>query len=274
MLGNPAWRVDERWVSSRVFGRRRTLRISSHITADPIDILAHYALGDLPCFIDEEPSPVAWISDAHRGVHLLKSVAIPRSQRRYVFSPGFELRFDTAFDEVVRACATRSSGHTWIIPPLLEGYLKLFEMGFAHSFEAWQDGRLVGGCFGVQIGGYASIESTFYRVSNAGKVAYGRSLLHLQARGFLLVDSNPVADPALNYGEEWIPRWKFEGLLRHAIEQRVSLVEGGAAPTLPRSVRRAVRMGRLIRRLSRGYGAVSEHQVNGRIGGGAGGARS
>jgi leucyl/phenylalanyl-tRNA--protein transferase len=236
------------------------LRISSHITADPIEILTHYALGDMPCFIGEEPSPVAWISDAHRGVHLLKSVAIPRSQRRYVLAPAFELRIDAAFEEVVRACATRSSGHTWIIPPLLEGYLKLFEMGFAHSFEAWRDGRLAGGCFGVHVGGYASIESTFYRVSNAAKVAYGRGLMHLQARGFLLVDSNPVANPALNYGEEWIPRWKFEGLLRHAIEQPRAVVEGGATPVLPRSVRRAVRMARLIRRLSRGYGAVLEDE--------------
>jgi leucyl/phenylalanyl-tRNA--protein transferase len=230
------------------------LRITSQITADPFEILTHYALGDLPGFVGEEPSPVAWIREAHRGVHLLDSVVIPKSQRRYVFSPAFELRFDTAFEEVVRACATRRSGHTWILPPLVEGYLKLFEMGFAHSYEAWYEGRLAGGCFGVHLGGYASVESTFYRVSNAAKVAYGRTLLHLQSRGFLLVDSNPVADAALNYGEEWIPRWKFEGLLRHAIGQPRALVEGREPPALPRGVRRAVRMGRLIRRLAGGVG--------------------
>jgi leucyl/phenylalanyl-tRNA--protein transferase len=235
------------------------LRISSHITADPFDILTHYALGDLPCFIDKEPSPVAWVREAHRGVHLLRTVTIPKSQRRYVSSPAFELRFDTAFEDVVRACAARRSGHTWILPALIEGYLKLFEMGFAHSYEAWHEGRLAGGCFGVHIGGYASIESTFYRVSNAAKVAYGRALLHLQSRGFLLIDSNPVADRGLNYGEEWIPRWKFEGLLRHAIEQPVALLEGGRPPVLPKRVRRAVRMGRLIRRLSQTFAAETDH---------------
>jgi leucyl/phenylalanyl-tRNA--protein transferase len=237
------------------------LRISSHITADPLDILTHYALGDMPSFIEKEPSPVAWVREAHRGVHLLQSVVIPKSQRRYVFSPAFEFRFDSAFEEVIRACAQRASGHTWILPELIEGYQRLFEMGFAHSYEAWHDGQLAGGCFGVHLGGYASVESTFYRVSNAAKIAYGRTLLHLQARGFLLVDSNPVADPALNYGEEWIPRWKFEGLLRHAIEQPVSLFEGRPFPALPRSVRRAMRMTRLIRRLAHGYGAVADEQT-------------
>ena len=235
------------------------MRISSQISADPLEILTHYALGDLPSFTGEEPSPVAWIREAHRGVHLLKTVTIPKSQRRYVFSPAFELRFDTAFEEVVRACAQRRSGHTWILPPLIEGYVKLFEMGFAHSFEAWHEGRLAGGCFGVHIGGYASVESTFYRVSNAAKVAYGRTLLHLQSRGFLLVDSNPVADPSLNYGEEWIPRWKFEGLLRHAVEQPVALLEGAQPPLLPKPVRRAVRMARLIRRLSNRFATVTDH---------------
>jgi leucyl/phenylalanyl-tRNA--protein transferase len=227
------------------------LASSPTISADPNDILAHYALGDMPCFLGDEGTPVEWVAHPHRGVHLLKDVAVPRGQRRYVFSPRFEFRCDTAFDEVLRACATRRTGRSWILPAFVDGYSKLFEMGFAHSYEAWQDGELAGGCFGVHIGAYASVESMFYRVSHAGKAAYGRALLHLKQRGFLLVDSNPVADVSRNYGEEWIPQWQFERLLRHAIGVPVSLDDGRPAPRLPAKVRMILPVARVMRALRR-----------------------
>jgi leucyl/phenylalanyl-tRNA--protein transferase len=110
---------------------------------------------------------------------------------------------------------------------------------------------LAGGCFGVQIGSYISVESMFYRVSHASKAAYGRTLLHLKQRGFTLVDSNPVDDPSRNYGEEWIPSWRYEELLRQALDRRVSLVEGGSCPDLPRSVRRRLPIARLVRKIAR-----------------------
>jgi leucyl/phenylalanyl-tRNA--protein transferase len=173
-----------------------------------------------------------------------------------VFANRFEFRVDTAFEEVLHACADRKSGHTWILPELIDGYLALFDMGFAHSYEAWEAGRLAGGCFGVHIGAYASIESMFYRMSHAGKAAYGRALMLLKGRGFLLVDSNPVSDTSRNYGEEWIPQWQFEGLLRHAITKEVSIGEHRPAPELPGRVRMTLPLARvtraLRRRLSRG----------------------
>ena len=234
---------------------------SDHISADPYDMLTHYALGDMPGYTGGEGSPVRWLRQAHRGVHLLRSIDVPKGQRRYVFSPRLEFRLDTAFAEVLRACADRPrTGHqTWILPELVDAFRKLHDMGFAHSYETWQDGQLVGGCFGVHIGGYASVESCFHRVSHASKAAYGRALTHLKARGFGLVDSNPVKDTSRNYGEEWIPRWKFEGLLRHAVEQPVALLEGAQPPLLPKPVRRAVRMARLIRRLSNRFATVTDH---------------
>jgi leucyl/phenylalanyl-tRNA--protein transferase len=222
---------------------------ADRITADPYEMLAHYALGDMPGYTGGEGSPVRWLRDAHRGVHLLRAIDVPKGQRRYVFSPRFEFRLDTAFAEVVRGCADRprTGGHTWILPPLAEAYCKLHAMGFAHSYETWQDGQLVGGCFGVHIGAYASIESLFHRVSHASKAAYGRALVHLKERGFTLIDSNPVKDVSRNYGEEWIPRWKFESLLRHAIETPTDFTADRPAPPLPARVRRLLPVARVVR---------------------------
>jgi leucyl/phenylalanyl-tRNA--protein transferase len=214
-------------------------------------MLAHYALGDLPGFVGDEGSPVRWLRESHRGVHLLRSIDVPKGQRRYVFSPAFEFRLDTAFDEVIRGCADRPGGRpTWILPDLIEGFSRLHAMGFAHSYETWQDGRLVGGCFGVHLGGYASIESMFHRASNASKAAYGRALLHLKARGFVLVDSNPVKDPSRNYGEEWIPQWRFEELLREALDKPVSLTDDRPPPVLPAGIRRMLPINRVVRKLA------------------------
>ena len=225
---------------------------STRITPDPLDMLTHYALGELPSYTNGIGSPTAWLRPAHRGVHLLKDVNIPKSQRRYVLSDKFELRFDTAFPEVLEGCADiNRAGHTWIVPELREGYLKLFDAGFAHSFEAWCDGQLAGGCFGVQLGGYVSVESMFYRVSHASKAAYGKLLLHLKGRGFTLVDSNPVDDPSRNYGEEWIPQWRYEELLRQALERRVTLADDKPCPELPPKVRRKLPIFRLVRKVAR-----------------------
>lgn len=231
-------------LSATIIGSRR-------ISADPIDMLAHYALGEMPGYTGAEGSPAAWLCDAHRGVHRLEQIRIPRGQRRYVFSPRFEFRINTAFEEVVRGCADLArTGHTWIVPELLEGYLKLHEMGFAHSFESWQDGQLVGGVFGVQMGACISVESMFRRVSHASKAAYGRALHHVKERGFLLVDSNPVKDSSLNYGEEWIPQWRFQELLRQALSQPAPSVNGHPAPELPWQVRRLLPFVRFFRKIA------------------------
>jgi leucyl/phenylalanyl-tRNA--protein transferase len=124
-------------------------------------------------------------------------------------------------------------------------------MGFAHSFETWQDNKLVGGCFGVHIGAFMSIESMFYRVSHASKAAYGQALMKLKERAFALVDSNPVKDVSRNYGEEWIPQWMFEGLLRRAIEIKVSIADDNPCPPIPPKVRHLLPMARVMRKIVR-----------------------
>ncbi|HYE21078.1 MAG TPA: leucyl/phenylalanyl-tRNA--protein transferase [Tepidisphaeraceae bacterium] len=223
---------------------------TSRITSDPLDILRHYALGDLVGYQKNEDTPTVWQREAHRGVHLLGEVRVPKSQRRYVFHPKFELRFDTAFEAVLRACAERPTGRSWVTPPLVDGYLALHRMGFAHSFEAWCDGQLAGGCFGVQIGSYISVDSMFYTVSNASKAAYGQALVRLKERGFTLVDSNPVSDEARNYGEEWVPQWRYEELLAAAIDGHATLADHVPCPPLPDKVRRGLPLARFVRKVA------------------------
>ena len=224
---------------------------TTHISADPFDILRHYALGDLIGYKADEGSPTVWARDEHRGVHLLGEIRIPKSQTRYVLNPKFELRFNTAFEQVVSGCADLGrTGYTWITPDLITGYRALHEMGFAHSFEAWCEGELAGGCFGVQIGGYMSVESMFYRVSHASKAAYGQTLYRLKERGFRIVDSNPVKDAARNYGEEWIPQWRFEEVLRDAMEVHATLADHIPCLRLPAKVRRRLPLARLARKMA------------------------
>lgn len=220
------------------------------VSDDPCDMLLHYCLGDQAGYTNGEGSPTAWYRTRHRGVHLLNSIPVPKSQQRYVFSPQFEFRIDAAFERVLRSCAsTQRTGFTWITPPLIEGYLKLHGMGFAHSFEAWCDGELAGGCFGVQIGAYHSIESMFYNVSHASKAAYGRALHRLKERGFTLIDSNPVADDSRNYGEEWIPHWRFEMLLKDAMGRTATLDDEMRCPELPVAMARKLPWLRLARKV-------------------------
>jgi len=229
-----------------------TTLIGSHrVTADPDDMLLHYALGEIPCYVSGEGSEVAWCRHSHRGVHLLSEIKVPKSQRRYVFSPRFEFRIDSAFEEVVRECADLSrTGFTWITPALIEGYVRLHRLGFAHSYEAWAEGRLAGGCFGVHVGAWVSVESMFHHEAHASKAAYGRALQHFKERGVSLVDSNPVADPARNYGEEWLPQWQFEERLRSAMARPLSLIDGGPTPLLPAPVRRLLGLARVVRKVT------------------------
>src|SRR5207302_2212990 len=141
----------------------------------------------------------------------------PRKQKPYVLSPQFELRFDRAFEEVVHECANLNRhvikdgvGQTWLTADLIAGLLKLHEMGYAHSYEAWMDGKLVGGTFGIQLGGLVTMVSLFHRVSNASKAAAGQAMMHLRDRGFRLIDIGMVPDHQVDFGAEWMPRWQYE----------------------------------------------------------------
>lgn len=136
---------------------------------EPGTLLAAYRRGLFPMPSGVPGGPLCWFSPVHRGVLPLDGLVVSRSLRRS--ARDFEIRVDTAFAEVVEACADPGRSGAWIDGPVRAAYLRLHELGWAHSVEAWRDGRLAGGLYGVQIGGLFAGESMFHRERDASKVA-------------------------------------------------------------------------------------------------------
>ena len=232
------------------------------IQSHPMNILWHFATGYLPDFLNQRDGPVGWCRWPHRGIQFLdERFKIPRKQKPYVFSPRFELRFNTALEEVVRQCADPSrrgiatrAGESWITQDLIQGLLKLRPMGFAHSFETWQDGQLVGGIWGIQIGGLVTMSSMFSRVSNASKFAMARAMMVLKDRGFSMVDMGMVPDHLVHFGAEWVPRWKYEQMLGELIRQRLSIADQHPCPGLPWELKVGAPLVRVSRAVRKRFG--------------------
>lgn len=168
---------------------------------DPLtrEIAREYAGG---AFLMDNGDGVQWYSVPGRALVPLTEEAglhIARRLRREL--PRFEVRVDTAFDDVLEGCRGRLSGTPerdgeWISPEMTDLYGHLHGTGLAHSFEVWQDGELAGGILGLALGGAFIAESKFHRVTNASKVAVIRLAEHVRARGFLLLDAQ-IQNPHL-----------------------------------------------------------------------------
>jgi leucyl/phenylalanyl-tRNA--protein transferase len=136
---------------------------------EPGTLLAAYRRGLFPMPSGERGDPMYWFCPVRRGVLPLDGLRVSRSTRRACRD--FEIRVDSAFAEVVAGCADPSRPAGWIDREIAGAYQRLHELGWAHSVEAWQDGRLVGGLYGVSVGGLFAGESMFHRVRDASKVA-------------------------------------------------------------------------------------------------------
>jgi len=151
---------------------------------------------------------------------------VPNRLARVVRSGRFELRFDTAFEDVIRACAEaerdREDPGTWINEEILESYVALHHAGVAHSVEAWRDGRLVGGLYGVALRGAFFGESMFHRETDASKAALVGLVERLRARGFVLLDTQWVTPHLEQFGAIEIPRDDYLARLHHALEAEAS----------------------------------------------------
>ena len=137
---------------------------------EPGTLLMAYRAGLFPMGVgDDGTAPTGWWSPDPRGVLLSGRLRVTRSLRKS--RRRFELRVDTAFPEVVAGCADPRRDGGWITPELIAAYTRLYELGWAHSVETWQDGELVGGLYGLAVGGLFAGESMFHRATDASKVA-------------------------------------------------------------------------------------------------------
>ncbi|MCW2835812.1 MAG: Leucyl/phenylalanyl-tRNA--protein transferase [Nocardioides sp.] len=135
----------------------------------PGTLLAAYSQGLFPMPIGGRRAPIGWFSPVRRGALPLDGLLVSRSLRRS--ARHFEIRVDTAFEEVIDACGDRRRPDGWISPAIRAAYLELHQLGWVHSVEAWREGRLAGGLYGVGIGGLFAGESMFHRERDASKVA-------------------------------------------------------------------------------------------------------
>ncbi len=185
----------------------------------PDILLDAYRIGFFP-MAESRDGPLSWYSPDPRGIIPLRPGNIPRSVRKLVRDGRFEVRFDTSFEQVMRACAEREE--TWISEEIIAVYTALFKVGYGHSVEAWEGGALVGGLYGVAIGGAFFGESMFSRVSGTSKVALASLLTRLEASGFSLLDSQYITPHLAQFGAIEVPRIEYLALLENALEIDVS----------------------------------------------------
>jgi len=187
---------------------------------EPGTLLAGYRAGLFPMGTGRGGRPpVGWWSPDPRGVLPLDGLRVARSLRKVV--PRFEIRVDTAFAEVVRACANPSREGRWITPDVERAYGRLHALGWAHSVECWQDGELVGGLYGVAVGGLFAGESMFHRARDASKVALV-ALVRMLAEGTAperrLLDVQWSTEHLARLGVVEVSRAEYLRQLREALE--------------------------------------------------------
>lgn len=190
------------------------------MTLTPEILLRAYAAGIFPMAESADDPELFWVDPEQRGILPLEAVHIPHKLRRTIRSGSFEIRCNTAFTAVMQGCAEPAPDRpsTWINDEILTLYTALHHLGHAHSVEVWRDGDLVGGLYGVSLGGVFCGESMFSRATDASKVA----LIHLVARlvvgGFALLDTQFVTDHLRQFGAIEIPRAEYRRRLRAALK--------------------------------------------------------
>lgn len=177
-----------------------------------------YRKGIFPWPTDELPV-LPWFCPSRRAILFFDEVRMPRSLRRTAARLPLEVTIDTAFERVIEECATAprpGQDGTWIFPEVVDAYIELHRRGFAHSAEAWLDGELVAGVYGVDAGGAFAGESMFHKVSGASKLVLLELCRHLQSRGAEWMDVQVMTTHLELLGAREIPKRKFLDLLERA----------------------------------------------------------
>jgi leucyl/phenylalanyl-tRNA--protein transferase len=167
---------------------------------------------------DSKNGPIGWYSPDPRGVLELESFHIARSLRLTIKKKPFEVVFNQRFESVMRECARREE--TWISEDIIQSYLLLHRLGFAHSVECLEGDRLVGGLYGVAIGGAFFGESMFSQRRDASKIALVYLVQRLKGRGYVLLDTQFVTPHLARFGATEIPRDEYLKRLANAIQQK------------------------------------------------------
>ena len=184
----------------------------------PQELLDLYASGWFPMAMED--GSIRCFSPDPRGIIPLETFHVPHGTRKTLQDPLWEIRVDTVFEEVMRACGEREE--TWIDETLVQSYLALHRLGQAHSLEVWREGRLAGGLYGVRMVSVFFGESMFHTVSGASKVALVTLVERLRERDFLLLDTQWLTPHLVQFGAVEIPRREYLKRLRLALREEAS----------------------------------------------------
>ena len=182
-------------------------------------LLQAYRMGIFPWYSESEP--ILWWSPDPRMVLLPQELHIARTLKKTIKQNIFVITADKAFEEVIEHCAAirqqRNEG-TWIVTDMIQAYTKLHQQGFAHSVEAWHNGKLAGGLYGVSLGKCFFGESMFTKMTSASKVAFVTLVNYLEANAFELIDCQVTTDHLKRFGAREISRRRFLKLLEHSLQ--------------------------------------------------------
>jgi len=215
----PVFRLDDRLVFPPVhLAEDGLLALGGDLR--PERLLLGYTQGIFPWYA--ENLPILWHSPDPRMVMTTRDLIVQRSLRKAIKRRPFELTTDKAFGDVLRGCAhvpRPGQTGTWLIPEMIDAYMKLHELGFAHSFEAWKDGELVGGLYGVSLGAAFFGESMFAKAPDASKVAFVASVRQLDAWHIGLIDCQVHTEHLERFGAYEIPRLDYLQMLARALDE-------------------------------------------------------
>jgi leucyl/phenylalanyl-tRNA--protein transferase len=208
-------------------------------------LLRAYAIGIFPMAESADDPTIYWVEPKERGIFPLDSLVISSRLARTVRSDAFEIRVDTAFDAVIAACAAPAEGReqTWINARIRGLYGELFDIGHVHTIEAWRDGRLVGGLYGVRLGAAFFGESMFHTERDASKVALVHLVARLRLGGFRLLDTQFVTPHLASLGALSIPRRRYREMLDIAVANEGDFNAWPADRPMPGSVALAAARG-------------------------------
>ena len=196
---------------------------TNKLTAD--DLIYGYMNGIFP--MADNDGTLYWYSPEPRAIIPIETYKPPKSLRPIINKKLFEVRISTNFEQVMRNCASSRKGddETWISEEIIEAYCELHKSGLAYSVETYLDNHLVGGLYGVSIGGAFFGESMFYKVPDASKVAFHYLMETLKRQGYELLDTQFINDNVKRFGAIEIPRQQYVKQLKIALEKRCYFTE-------------------------------------------------
>lgn len=190
----------------------------------PGTLLSAYKQGIFPWYSDDQP--ILWWSLDPRGIIPLENLHIGATLQKVLKRKTFEIKINTAFEDVVKACAKRPDGSEsgWITEDMIKAYTEMHQLGYAHSVESWRQGKLVGGVYGISIKGLFAAESMFYNESNASKVALAALVDRMKEQDLILLDCQMLTGITEKMGAVEISREEYLKRLKKAVQKNCTFI--------------------------------------------------